>query len=283
MRITRAVLVALLATGPAALPSTAAQAADTGLLRLAHLSPDTPAVDVYVDSVADPGDGAALLTVPGVNYGTISDYQAVPPGVYSISMREAGADPASPPALSTTVEVGADSARTVAGVGSNADLGLEVLEDDLTPPADGQARVRVIAAAATAQTLDVSAGDTPVATDLAFAEAGNYAPLPVGTESVQITVGGTPTELPVEIAAGSVYSVFVLDAPGGGLTGRTVLDAAGAASVPVGGVAAGAGGSAGGSPLPGVFTAALLGLGVAVLAVTSRAGRAPAGRHRGAS
>ena len=71
-------------------------------------------------------------------------------------MRTAGADPATPPALSATVEVGANTARTVAGVGNFADLGLDILEDDLTLPPTGQARVRVIAAAATAATLDVS-------------------------------------------------------------------------------------------------------------------------------
>ncbi len=283
MRTIRAVLVALLATLSAALPLTPAQAADTGLLRLAHLSPDTPAVDVYVDSVADPGGGTALLTVPGVNYGTISEYQAVPPGVYAISMREAGADPDSPPALSTTVEVVADSARTVAGVGSYADLGLEVLMDDLTPPARGQARVRLVAAAATAPNLDASAGDTPLGTDLAFAEFGDYVILPGGTENLLLTVQGTPTELPLDIAAGSVYSLFVLDQPGGGLSVRTVLDAAGAGAVPAGGVEAGAGGSAGGSFLPEVLTAALLSLaaGVGMFSVASRTGRrAPAGRHR---
>ena len=68
----------------------------------------------------------------------------MPAGVYTVSMREAGADPATPPVLSTTVQVGTDSARTVAGVGRFADLGLEVLEDDLALPPSGQARVRVV-------------------------------------------------------------------------------------------------------------------------------------------
>src|SRR3712207_9158795 len=92
-----------------------AGAAETGLLRLAHLSPDTPAADVYVDSVSDPGDGTALLTVPGVGYGTISGYQDVPEGVYTVSMRQAGDDPVTPPVASTTVQVGPDSARTEIG------------------------------------------------------------------------------------------------------------------------------------------------------------------------
>ena len=243
-RWTRVLAVAAVTAGTVLVAPPGARAAETGLLRLAHLSPDTPAVDVYVDSVADPGDGTALLTVPGVGYGTISDYQDVPEGVYTVSMREAGADPATPPVLSTTVQVGADSARTVAGVGRFADLGLEVLEDDLAPPPAGQARVRVVSAAANAPTLDASAGGTGLATGLAFAEAGDYTPVPADAGPLQVTVAGEPTELPLDLAAGSVYSVFVLDQPEGGLTVRTVLDAAGAGVVPTGGVETGAGGTA---------------------------------------
>ena len=65
-----------------------AGAADGGMLRLAHLSPDTPPVDVYVESVSDP---AAKLTLRGVGYGAVSDYQSVAPGSYTVSMRQAGA------------------------------------------------------------------------------------------------------------------------------------------------------------------------------------------------
>ncbi|MEX5721596.1 DUF4397 domain-containing protein, partial [Geodermatophilus maliterrae] len=242
-RTSRALVVTALAAAVAGLPLSAATAAEGGLLRLAHLSPDTPAVDVYVDSVADPAAGQVF---PGVGYGTVSEYQDVPPGTYAISMRAAGADAASPPVLSTTVQIGADSARTVAGVGPFADLGLEVLQDDLTPPPAGSSRLRVIAAAAAADTLDVAVpGGPAVATDLAFADATGYVDVPAGATSITVTPeGGQPTELPVQVAAGSVYSVLVLDTPGGGLGVQTALDAAGPGVVPAGGVEAGAGGTA---------------------------------------
>lgn len=283
MRSTRAVLAVLLAAVCAALPLGGAQAADTGQLRLAHLSPDTPPVDVYVDSVSAPGGGQ---TFPGVGYGTVSDYQQVPPGTYAISMRQAGADPASPPVLSTTVEVGTGDARTVAGVGPFADLGLEVLEDDLTPPAPGSARMRVVAAAATAPELGVTLPGQSVATALAFSDTSDYVEVPAGSTTLQVTPdGGQPVSLPVDVTAGAVYSVLVLDAPGGGLTVRPTLDAAGAATVPAGGVEAGAGGAAASSALPVVLTGGALVLvaGAALFAVSARAGRrVPGGRHSAA-
>ncbi|WP_081866312.1 DUF4397 domain-containing protein [Blastococcus sp. URHD0036] len=281
MRITRAVVVALLAALCTALPLTTAQAADTGLLRLAHLSPDTPEVDVYVDSVSSPGAGQ---TFPGVGYGTVSDYQQVPPGTYAVSMRQAGADPGSPPVLSTTVEVDAGQARTVAGVGPFASLGLEVLEDDLTPPPPGTARVRVVAAAASAEQLGVTLADgTSVAGDLAFADTSDYVEVPAGASTLQVTpAGGQPVSLPVDVAGGSVYSVLVLDSPDGGLTVRPTLDAAGTEAVPAGGVEAGAGGAAATSPWPLIGTGLLVALAVVtgLLALAGRTGRrVPAGRH----
>ncbi|RZU32842.1 uncharacterized protein DUF4397 [Blastococcus saxobsidens] len=257
---------------------TGAAAEGDGLLRLAHLSPDTPSVDVYVDSVADPGDGTALLTVPGVGYGTISGYQVVPTGVYTVSMRQAGADPSAPPVLSTTLEVGTGDARTVAGVGSFADLGLEVLEDDLTLAPSGQARVRVVSAAATAPTLDAAAGGTDLATGLAFGEAGDYATVPGDAGSLTVTVEGRPTEAPLHLAAGSVYSLFVLDRPEGGVTVRTVLDAAGSGVVPTGGVETGAGGTAAGGPDPALVGGALGLTALTGLLLASRSRRRPA-RH----
>ncbi len=108
-----------------------AGAADTGMLRLAHLSPDTPSVDVYVDSVSSTDTGIVLT---GVGYGTVSGYQSVPAGTYTVSMRSAGAPATSAPVLSTTVTVDPGTAFTVAGVGTFAQLGLTVLDDDLTPP-----------------------------------------------------------------------------------------------------------------------------------------------------
>lgn len=240
-----------------------AGAVESGMLRLAHLSPDTPAVDVYLDSVSTPGQMTTLVAMPGVGYGTVSDYHDVPPGVYAVSMRDAGADPDSPPVLSTTVQVTPGSAHTIAGVGHFSDLGLKVLDDDLTPPSSGQARVRVVSAAAGAPMLDASAGGVPLATGLAFAQTGGYATVPGDTAQLELTVEGNSTELPLDLAAGSVYSLLVLDRPEGGLTVRTVLDAAGTGVMPTGGVETGAGGTASGELDGGTVGGAV---GVTVLA-----------------
>ncbi len=281
-RLARALCVTVLATAGSVSGLPGATAADGGLLRLAHLSPDTPAVDVYVDSVADPDVGIVL---EGVGYGAVSDYQDVPAGTYTVAMRTAGAGADTPAVLSTTVDIAAGSARTVAGLGYFADLGLEILEDDLTLPAAGSARIRVVAAAAGAGVLDVSGADgTPIASGLQFAAATDYVEIPGGRTSLRVTAdGAAATDLPTEVAAGSVYSVLVLDTPGGGLAVRPVLDAAGPGVVPVGGVAAGTGGSVGASSA-GPGTAVLGGVALltaaGLLAGLRRRPLRPAGRRR---
>jgi hypothetical protein len=281
-RPTRGLTVVLVCAALCTLGVSPATAQNGGLLRAAHLSPDTPAVDVYVDSISQP---AEPIMLPAVGYGMLSDYMDVAPGAYTVSMRSAGAAPDAPPVLSTTVDVQPGSAHTVAGLGSFADLGLKVLDDDLTLPPPGQARVRVIAAASTAPKLDVSLAGMTAATDLAFARASDYVVVPAGATSLEVTpAGGTPTPLPIDLATGSVYTVLVLDGAGGGLQVQTKLDAGGMGVVPAGGVETGAGGSAPGPGIPGSTTVAI-GIAAAALAglLLSFRGRLPrrgaGGRH----
>lgn len=278
VRPVHALVVGLLVAASAALaPAAAAAAEEDGLLRLAHLSPDTPAGDVYVDSVSDPD---VQLTFPGVEYGMLSDYQEVPAGTYTISMLPVGSAPDAPPILSATVDVAPGSARTIAGLGTFADLGLDVLEDDLTlPPAD-QARVRVIAAAAEAESLGVTLDDgTVVASDLPFATATDHVDVPGGPTTLTVTPDGGPTvQLPVDLAAGSVYTLLVLDDGEGGLTVQAALDAAGSGTVPVGGVQTGAGGTAGGTASGTAAVVVLAAAAVAALGFSALP-RRRSGRH----
>jgi hypothetical protein len=270
-RLTRVPLLALLCAGLCALGLPAASAAPaaaagTGLVRMMHLSPDTPSVDAYIDSVSAPGTGVVL---PGVSYGDVSAYQTVPAGTYTVSARGAGADPSSPPVLATTVTVTAGTATTIAGVGYFAELGFAVLPDDLTLPPAGQSRARVINAAATGSPVDLSLGtDTTLARGLSFADNTDYVDIPGGAETLKVAPGtGSASDLPVDLAAGSVYTVLVLDRSSGGLAVTTELDAASPGVVPVGAVEAGGGGTADGGVPAGPL--ALAGLAVGLLLVTA--------------
>ncbi len=236
-------VVGVTVLGVLAVGLTPAAAADGAFLRLAHLSPDTPEVDVYVVSVSDPAD---TIVLEGVGYGAVSEYQTVSGGTYTISMRPAGAAASTPPVISTTLNTSPGNAYTVAGVGVFDDLGLTVLDDDLTLPPAGQSRVRVVQASASEPELDISVDGGPtLGTDVAFATTTGYTTVPPGNWTLRVDgTAGLAATLPLTVEAGGVYSVLVLDDSSGGLTVVTRVDAASSGTVPVGSVETGAGGTA---------------------------------------
>lgn len=230
--------------------SPAAAKAGEGYVRLAHLSPDTPQVDVYLK--ADSGKAKAQK-FPGVGYGVMSDYMRLPTGSYSVAMRKAGAAESTPPVLTTQVSVADGAAYTVAGVGRYADLGLRVLTDDLKLPAPGESKVRIIQASVRAPVLDVEVNEGPnIADGVQFATTTDYRQVKPGSWTVNVAPsgGGRTSKLPCTLGPGNVYSLLVLDAKGGGLKPELRIDASRSGAVPLGGVATGDGGTQPGRNLP---------------------------------
>jgi hypothetical protein len=169
-------------------------------------------------------------------------------GLYTIAMRPAGAAASTPAVISTSVRATAGSAHTIAGVGRYSSLGLTVLDDDLTPPPSGRARVRVIQASARQPQLDVSVlGGPTVATGVRFATTTGYRTVKAGSWKLRLTgPGGRSTTTPCTLAAAGVYSVIVLDGANGAAALRAVVrtDAQGSSVVPDKAIDAGFGGAA---------------------------------------
>jgi Domain of unknown function (DUF4397) len=244
-------------------------APEEGWIRLAHLSPDTPKVDVYVSSFGNDDDPTVLRSV---GYGMFSPYQRVPAGSYTIAMRLEGAPATEPAVLSTTVKINADSAATVAGLGRNSDLELVTLTDDLETPGTNKSKVRVIHAALTAPVVNtVELAGSPVATDLSFAQFTDYDAVAAGNTTVEVNAGSATAEQPLDLSAGATYTVVVRDLETG-LGVLPIQDFAAANQIPTGGVDAGLGGSAGsGWPASWVLVGlALLTAGLAGPIITRR-------------
>jgi hypothetical protein len=239
---------ALLLGIPAAAAFASSATAGTGWIRLAHLSPNTPAVDVYLYSF---NDSSAMIVLHHVAYGTVSPYESVKAGDYSVAMRAAGASATSQPVLSTSVTITARHSYTVAGMGPESGLRLQVMNDDLSTPS-GQALVRVIQASLKQQVVKVAVGSTVLASSLKFASVSPYQAVSPGAATVTLTAGGTNTTSGVTCAAGTVHTFVVLDSASG-LEVVNLEDASGSGKPPVGGVQTGFGGTAPhgpGSPLP---------------------------------
>ncbi len=273
-----ALLMALALATPAL-----AQGSGEAQVRVAHLAPDAPNVDVYVN-------GEPVLT--DVPYTTVSDYLSLPAGTQQVTVYATG-DTASP-VIDAPVDIAAGGAYTVAAVGLVADgsLTAKVYEDDLRSPASGNAKVRVVHASPDAGPVDVvPRGGQALVSGLTFPEASPYAEVPAGTYTLDVNAAGTSkTALTVPdatLASGGVYSAFavgtvfadslnvllVQDNAGAGASASATASASAAATTPTASASASApveelpdsGGVGTGVALPAAMALMVCGIGAIAL------------------
>jgi hypothetical protein len=254
--------------------SAASASSGVGYLRLAHLSPNTPAVDVYLYSFGDPN---AMVVLDHVAYGDVSPYESVASGEYIVAMRKAGAPPSTKAVLSTTIDVVSGHAYTVAGMGPLSGLRLQVIDDSLamTPNA---ALVRVIQASMHQVSVTVTAGSTTLGTDLNFTTVTPYKSVKPGTVTVSAVGESERGSATFTLAADTIYTIVVLD-DSGHLGLASLVDSSGSQVMPQGGAATGFGGTAArpGAPLLPWLGAAGAGLLTAAVAfIRLRRRRRPA-------
>ncbi len=253
-----------LASVPAASAAMAHHHGNTGWIRLAHLSPNTPPVDVYLYSF---GNSHAMIVLHHVSYGTVSEYQRVTAGEYTVAMRGVGASPTSQPVLSTSVQVAAGGAYTVAGMGPAKGLRLQVIPDRLTTP-PGKSLVRVIQASLRYQKITVDANHRTLAKNIDFAHVTDYVSTSPGSFDVHFAGMGAKGSSDIALTAGTIHTLVVLDSSHNGLQIANLEDSAGSAVAPSGGADTGLGGTA---PGPAPSSALWVGL-VAAGALITAAG-----------
>ena len=178
-------------------------------LRVAHMSPNAPNVDVYAD-------GSAVLE--GVAFGGVSDYLEVPAGDRQVRITPAGDSETTVFEGAVPVEDGTDyTVAAVGEAGGMADQAFEplVLEDDNSDPGGDMARVRLVHASPDAPAVDVtlaSNGDA-LFDGVAFGESG-YVTVPAGDYTLQVrgdtesNDGDVVAEFDVSVAGGNVYTGF---------------------------------------------------------------------------
>ncbi len=209
-----------------------------GWARVAHLSPDTKSVDVALMAVAG---GQVLFDLEDVAYGDVSDYLRLPVGAYVVDMVPTGSADGTAPALSQLINVKEDQPITMAVLGTNAELTAKVVTDDLTPPAGGSARVRVIQASTVAGTVDIqTVMGVTIAAGVKSGEVTGYATVEDGSWDLQLFVDAKKSLASIDLESGSVNTLLVLDNASGGLTVKAIVDSSSVTETPVGGTNTGA-------------------------------------------
>jgi Domain of unknown function (DUF4397) len=239
-------MIPVLIAGFAAVSAAASPAASAaplgtqdGWVRIAHLSPEAPAMDIYLYPFGDPSHPTVLRDVA---YGDVSAYMALGPGQYTVAMRGFNASPTSHPALVSSFMVGAKTAYTVAALGPDPGLRVEVLMDQMTTPR-GKALVRVLQASLKDGQVTVSNGTAVLASQLSFGSLTAYTAVSPGQQTVKITVPGADPSMALDLTADTVHTIVVLDGSSG-LKADDLTDAVGIEAMPAGGAATGFGGTA---------------------------------------
>lgn len=206
---TRRGVLAALGAGMAVTAGTTVAGADDheqeNVARVVHLSPDAPALDIYVDGE---------LWFDGVEPLTLQEgAKSTEPGTYDVAVVPTGEGIEN--ALletETTIEPGPCTLAAVGEVCSLSDDGFDLvaLKGDFGPTAADHARLRVAHASPDTPTIDVKteAGET-VAEGLSFGEAQTME-VPAGETVVAVrsTDGKTIARFAIETEAGHVYSAF---------------------------------------------------------------------------
>ncbi|HEX7879996.1 MAG TPA: DUF4397 domain-containing protein [Candidatus Eisenbacteria bacterium] len=181
-------------------------------IRVMHLSPDAPAVDVYLDGATAPAVSDLLF-----NQGT--GFLAVPAGQHDLAVAPANTSAASAVLSVSDVELATDAQYTAVAYAPLASIDAMLLVDNLSAPASGQIRVRAIHTASGVGQVDIwnvpsSGAPTPLYTNVNFGDAGGYLVIPAGSYRLGFDVNNDAvpdlTFTTPSLAAGTVANIFAV-------------------------------------------------------------------------
>ncbi|NNF08319.1 MAG: DUF4397 domain-containing protein [Candidatus Eisenbacteria bacterium] len=209
---------------------------ETARVRAIHLSPDAPAVDIFLTSPA----GAPSRAASGVAFPNTITYATVDAGTYQVDVSAAGS-PASDAVLSVPgLAFEADRSYTAVAYNNLGSIAALALEDDYTNLASGNLRVRAIHTAVGVGEVDIwnipaTGSPAPLYTNVAFGAVGDYLDLPAGAYTLGFDLDNDANpdvvfELP-DLPAGTVANVFAVTDKDGNVFLQAQLETGAAAKI----------------------------------------------------
>jgi hypothetical protein len=192
------------------------------MLRVAHLAPDAPNVDVAVD-------GMTVLT--DVPFETVSDYLSLTTGDHQITITPTGGSEAVFDAT-VTLESGRQTAAAIGEVsGQNQEFTVTLLSDASSGAEAGSTRIRAVHTIPDAPAVDVTSGETVIADNIEFGEAGEYVTVPSDVSTVELRPDSLANDeepvgtFSVDLTDGAAQTAFATGylEPSGGQPGARLL------------------------------------------------------------
>jgi|GEM_PF-1673350 len=170
-----------LTSGAPALDLVQSTDAGVGAMRVAHMAPGGPSIDVFVDG------SRFLINVP---YEGFANYNYFPIGTHLIEVVPTGTT--GPVVLTVTVNIGLDQEYTLVVADTWPSITPYSFVDDNHLPAPNQARLRVVNASPNAGAVDVSLRYGPeLASNLFAGQAGGYLNVAAGSWTLEVRQAGT--------------------------------------------------------------------------------------------
>ena len=180
---------------------------DNASLRVAHMSPDAPNVDVYVNNET------FLEDVP---FGAVSNYSSVPPGEYAVTITAAGNRSAEVFSGNVTVEEAAYTVTAAGEISEDAATSFTplILEDETEPSENASVRIVHVSPGAGPVDVTVNATGAAIADNVSFGNATEYVEVPAGDYTLDIRGATADNDGPivasvdVSVEGGVAYSAF---------------------------------------------------------------------------
>ncbi len=220
MRFAKFIAASIFAASVFGLPNVA-RAQEDAKLRVGHFSADTTSVDIYVDG---------KKTFAQVKFPLMSAYTPLASGSHTVDIRPAGGAATDPALVSLKADLSAGKNYLVSVVGPASAVQAKLITDDLSAPAKGKARVRVLHGATGGPNVDVSVdGATKLFSDVAFGTATPYAEVDATKYDLSVRESGKTVQLVgkrVALQEGGVYSIVAVANPDKSVTLRGFADVA---------------------------------------------------------
>jgi hypothetical protein len=189
-------------------------------VRFLHLSPDTPAVDIFAGPTADDKG----LIVEDLSYTEGTDYLPIPTGNYFIDVTPSG-DPGTVAIGIEDLFIDGNLSYTAAAIGSLTGLGeplqpLLLLDDARI---SDLAQIRIVHASPDAGLVDVLINGSLALSGVDFAASTGYIGFDAGFYDIEIVESGTSNSLlsiaGLELLSGQVSTAFAIGLVGEGSFG----------------------------------------------------------------
>lgn len=177
--------------------------AQTAQVRFLHTAVDVAPVDVLVDG---------KQVAQAVKFADVTGYIEVPAGDHTLTLQLKGQSQAA--AFTSKLTVGAGKAYTVAAA-KQSEMRIQLIEDDLSVPTAGKARVRLTHLSPDAPSVDLEViGGQTLFSGIGFGQNSGYKLVDAGVYNLRAVAAGEATvfiQLPnTQLQSGKIYDVFAV-------------------------------------------------------------------------